>query len=297
VNHCVFIQSNHKQSLGAVVAEYALRRNSRHNEKFAVRPMNASEFPSLQSREGQLYRRAGEWRPWVNDDLQSFTPLRFAPPELMNYRGRALVIDPDVFAVGDVWDLLSRDMGGKAILCRAKSGNKGRRGAFASSVMLLDCEKLRHWNLERDFAALFSGERDYMDWISLRLEDRASIGPLEDVWNDFDHLTAETKMLHNTKRWTQPWKTGLKVDFRPADSFRLFPPRHWLRRARRALFGDYRFAGSYQQHPDPAQERFFFGLLRECMERNVVDAARLRDEIARHHLRSDAFEVLARTAT
>jgi len=33
-------------------------------------------------------------RPWFNDDLQSFTPTRFMPPELMAYQGRAVVIDP-----------------------------------------------------------------------------------------------------------------------------------------------------------------------------------------------------------
>ncbi|MFZ2208930.1 MAG: hypothetical protein WAV22_09725 [Porticoccaceae bacterium] len=47
MNHCVFIQSNHRQWLGAVVAEYALRRNSRRNEKFDIRLMHASDFPSL----------------------------------------------------------------------------------------------------------------------------------------------------------------------------------------------------------------------------------------------------------
>ena len=296
VEHCVFIQANRRQWLGAVVAEHALRRNSRHNDGFEVRILQVEEFPCLQQREGQRFRRGGEWRIWRNDDLQSFTPLRFAPPELMGYRGRALVIDPDVFAQGDVWELLSRDMGGRAILCRAKTGRKGRAGAFATSVMLLDCAKLRHWNLERDFGALFSGERDYMDWIGLHLEDSATIGPLEPEWNDFDHLTPDTRLLHNTKRWTQPWKTGLPVDFRPADSFRLFPPRHWLRRARRALFGDYRLAGRYRRHPDPAQERFFFRLLGECLAAGVVDEARLRAEIADQHLRPDAFEVLARVA-
>ncbi len=296
VEHCVFIQANRRQWLGAVVAEHALRRNSRHNERFAVRIMPVEDFPSLQQREGQRFRRGGEWRIWRNDDLQSFTPLRFAPPELMGYQGRALVIDPDVFAQGDVWELLSRDMGGHAILCRAKTGRKGRTGAFATSVMLLDCARLRHWDLERDFGALFRGERDYMDWIGLHLEDPASVGPLEPEWNDFDHLGPQTRMLHNTKRWTQPWKTGLPVDFRPADSFRLFPPRHWLRRARRALFGDYRFAGRYRRHPDPAQERFFFGLLGECLATGAIDEARLRAEIASHHLRPDAFEVLARAA-
>ena len=45
----------------------------------------------------------------------------------MDYQGRALVIDPDVFAAGDVWDLLQRDMQGHAILCRPKSGSKGKR--------------------------------------------------------------------------------------------------------------------------------------------------------------------------
>lgn len=296
MEHCVFIQANRRQWLGAVVAAHALRRNSCHSERFAVRIMQVEDFPCLQQREGQRFLRGGEWRVWRNDDLQSFTPLRFAPPELMDYQGRALVIDPDVFAQGDVWELLSRDLGGHAILCRAKTGRKGKAGAFATSVMLLDCAQLRHWNLERDFGALFRGERDYMDWIGLHLEDPATIGPLEPEWNDFDHLTPRTRMLHNTKRWTQPWKTGLPVDFRPADSFRLFPPRHWLRRARRALFGDYRFAGHYRRHPDPAQERVFFRLLGECLAAGVVDEARLRAEIASRHLRPDAFEVLARVA-
>ena len=52
-------------------------------------------------------------RIWRNDDLQSFTPLRFLPPQLMGYQGRAVVIDPDIFATGDIWELLSRDMAGK----------------------------------------------------------------------------------------------------------------------------------------------------------------------------------------
>ena len=76
------------------------------------------------------------------DDLQSFTPLRFMPPELMGYEGHAVVVDPDVFAVGDIHELLSRDMQGKAIIGRPRSGTKGAEGGIATSVMLLDCAKL-----------------------------------------------------------------------------------------------------------------------------------------------------------
>jgi hypothetical protein len=37
-------------------------------------------------------------RPWwFNEGLQSFTPMRFVPPELVAYQGRALVFDADVF--------------------------------------------------------------------------------------------------------------------------------------------------------------------------------------------------------
>ncbi len=273
----VFIHTNHRQKLGALVSRYSLRRNSAHAADFEVRFIEVADFPCMLQREGQLYLRDGEMRPWLNDDLQSFTPLRFAPPQLMGYQGRAVVIDPDIFAIGDIWELLSRDLAGAAILCRPKSGRKGRKGAFASSVMVLDCARLEHWRFEENFNEMFAEpgpvRRDYMDWVSLKLEDPATIGPLEEEWNDFDHLTEQTRLLHNTKRKTQPWKTGLKIDYRPADTFQLFPPRHWLRRARRALFGDYRFAGTYAPHPDPAQERFFFGLVRECLEQGEITEA------------------------
>jgi hypothetical protein len=289
----VFIHTNHKQKLGAVVSRYSLQKNSAHAEQFDVKFIEVKDFPCMAEREGQLYLRDGEMRPWLNNDLQSFTPLRFAPPQLMNYEGRAVVIDPDVFALGDVWELLNRDMAGKAIMCRPKSGRKGRKGAFASSVMLLDCAKLRHWRFEENFAEMFKpSKRDYMDWVSLKLEDPATIGLLESEWNDFDNLTEQTKLLHNTKRKTQPWKTGLKVDYRPADTFQLFPPRHWLRRARRALFGEYKFAGTYDAHPDPNQEKFFFGLVKGCLEDGVITEAQLREEMEQGHLRTDALELV-----
>ncbi|MFN2329446.1 MAG: hypothetical protein ABR612_11040, partial [Chromatocurvus sp.] len=70
------------------------------------------------------------------------------------------------------------------------------------------------------------------------------------------------------------------------------PPRHWLRRARRALFGDYKFAGAYAAHPDPAQEAFFFGLVRECLEHGVITESQLQDEIRQGHVREDALELV-----
>lgn len=296
MDHCVFIHTNHKQIVGALVAEYALKRNSQHADKFEVRIIHTKDYPFLLEREGQMYLRDGVKRPWLNNDLQSFTLLRFMPPELMGYQGRAVVIDPDIFAVTDVWDLLSRDMQGNAIMCRMRAGPKGYIDhCKASSVMLLDCAKLTHWKVEQQFNEMFDEERDYQPWVCLKLEDADSIGLIEDEWNDFDKLTRKTKMLHNTRRRTQPWKSGLPIDWRPAERFRLFPPLAWLMRARRHLFGEYGLLGDYKPHPDSNQERFFFGLLKECVEKGIVTEEMIREEIQQNHVRHDALELLERT--
>ena len=295
--YCVFIHSNAKQMLGAKVGSYALRRNSLNADKFDVRIIHTDDYPFLSDFEGKSYSRDRVPRVWLNDDLQSFTLLRFAPPELMGFRGRAVLTDPDIFAVGDIWELLSRDMGDKAILSRMRSGPKGRIDkCWASSVMLLDCAKLSHWDVEKGFREMFEGTRDYQDWVCLKLEDPSQIGLLEPEWNDFDRFNTKTRMLHNTKRRTQPWKAGLPPDWRPAERFRLFPPAAWILRAKRRIFGEYAFVGKYKRHPDPNQERYFFGLLKECLEQGLVSEEEIREEMRCNHVRHDALEVLDKVA-
>jgi hypothetical protein len=289
----VFIQTNPKQRVGAIVAAHALRRNSRQPERFAVEILSTEDFPVLRTHEGDTYRSGGSRRSWCNDDLQSFTPLRFAPPERMGYAGRAVVIDPDVFAVGDINELLDRDMDGMAILCRRRPPKPQRAGYLASSVMLLDCAKLTHWQVDRNFAALFDGGQDYEDWMKLALEPPATIGAFEPEWNDFDTLTARTKLLHNTRRRTQPWKTGLPVDFHINAPLFGIIPQPLIRSLRRLAFP----ADVYQPHPDTRQVEFFFDLLHECLEAQSISEAQLREEIANRHVRADLFEVLARVAS
>jgi hypothetical protein len=158
--------------------------------------------------------------------------------------------------------------------------------------MLLDCAKLTHWKAAEQFHEMFDFKRDYAPWVCLKLEQRDSIGFFENEWNDFDKFTPQTRMLHTTRRKTQPWKTGLPVDWRPAERFRLFPPVGWLMRARRHLFGEYGLLGNYKEHPDKNQENFFFGLLRECLAKGIVSDDFIRSEMQHNHVRHDVFEVL-----
>jgi hypothetical protein len=291
----VYIHTNEKQWVGALVAAYALRRNSANPDAFDVEFLQVKDFEFLRRREGQPFLRGGVTRIWHLNDLQSFTPLRFMPPRLMGYQGRAIVIDPDIFAVGDINELFERDMQGKAVMGRHRSANRDKGQCVATSVMLMDCDRLRHWDAEKEFEELFRYERDYKEWMCLRDEPPENIGYFEDEWNDFDRLTPTTRMLHNTKRRTQPWKTGLPVDFTPADKLKKYPLLALLNRVRGQLFGEYAFLGRYRQHPDRKQEQLFFGLLKECMEQGIVTESLLREEMKRNHVRHDALQVMERT--
>jgi hypothetical protein len=292
---CIFIHTNEKQIVGALVSKYSFQRFASDETAFEVRLIHTKDHPFLAACEGRRYLRGGLMREWVNDDLQSFTVLRFMPPELMDYEGRSIVVDPDVFCVSDVAPLITREMDDKAILARKRGANSAND--FASSVMLLDNTKLKHWTVEKNFEEMFALKRDYSDWINLKLEPPESIGILEDFWNDFDRLTPETRLIHNTHRRTQPWKTGLKVDFRPAERAGSLKPSNLFHRARRALFGEYGGLGHYHRHPDSNQERLFFALLRECVEKGIVTENMLGEQMRLNHLRHDTLEMLARART
>lgn len=279
----VIIHTNDKQMLGALVSAHSYRRNSRDPDGFAVRILTARDYPQLRQN-GRSLLRGGHERAWDPDDLQSFTPLRFAVPDLMGHRGLALVTDPDVFAVGDVGELFRRDLEGKAIWCRPRPGYHKITDPLATSVMLLDCAKLPHWRFADDLEALWAHRLDYLDWINLKREKLDTIGLLEPEWNDFDHLTPRTNLLHNTKRRTQPWKTGLPIDF-------TFRERGLLNFALPIVR---MVAPRYTRHPDRNQEAYFYALLADAIDAGAVTPAQVEHEVRAGHVRPDSPALIER---
>jgi hypothetical protein len=279
----VVIHTNDKQMLGALVSAHSFRRNSRTPDAFDVRIVNAREFPEVQER-GHSLIRGGHVREWDPDDLQSFTPVRYAIPGLLGYKGLAVVTDPDVFAVGDVAELFRRDLEGKAIWCTPRPGYRKIADPLATSVMLLDCAKLKHWRFAEQLRKLWAHEIDYLDWINLRLESLDTIGLLESEWNDFDHLTPKTKLLHNTKRRTQPWKTGLPIDF-------TFKERGLLNFALPIVR---KLAPNYTRHPDPRQEAYFYALLADALDCGAVTPDEVQEEVRLGHVRPDSEALIER---
>jgi hypothetical protein len=279
VKPTVFIQANQRQYLGAKISAHSFRRRTSNPDAVDVRILHTRDFPQLLDG-SRTYVRGGELVRWMPDDLQSFTPLRFAPPQLMGFQGRAVVTDPDVFAVADVAELFARDLDGKSIWAVPRAGDKRRPAYIASSVMLLDCSKLAHWRFDEELDALFSHRFDYFDWMHLRREDRSTIGLLEPEWNDFDRLTAGTKFLHTTKRRTQPWKSGLPIDY----DDQVGGLRGMLTRLR----------PRYGHHPDRNQEALVFSLLADLVDSGEVTSEELRAEMSANHIRHDAPEMIDR---
>ena len=138
------------------------------------------------------------------------------------YEGRAVVIDPDIFAVADIWDLLSRDMHGKAIMCRMRSGPKGLVDKCIRQQR--DAARLRQAHALGRARAVRGDVRftqRLQPWVCAQgTKTRDTIDLFEAEWNDFDRPTADQDAAHH-RRKTQPWKTGLPVDFTPAAQ----PPR------------------------------------------------------------------------
>lgn len=296
----VFVHTNAHEIVAAMVAMYSHQIVSPNADKFDLKLIKQEDYPHLMKRHGQSCIRNRQEAAWYKDVPQSFLPLRFLVPQLMDYKGIAIVTDPDIIAVADIYDLFARDLGDKAILARPVYV-ENRLIGHNSSVMVLDCNRLAHWKWEEQIDAVFNRQRDLQDWIWLNTEPRDIIGNLEAEWNHYDYLNQKRKLLHCTNQTTQPWKTGILYRSENMNN----QPKSWkgkllrlknrnfvsiLGSLKRKLFS--RSNRYYLQHCDPRQEQLFFCLLRKCLETNLISEDLLRSEIAQQHIRPDVFTVL-----
>jgi hypothetical protein len=284
----VYVHTSDSQLLPALVGIHSLRTTGGLKDE-DVRLLRLEGSDLDQRRDGQSYL-AGGVKAWDHTHHAAFHLLRRMIPQLMDYQGRALVVDPDVFAVAPVAPLLGSDMAGKAILARyVPDGYLGDgKPYYSTGVMLLDCSKLKHWTWEADVAGIFNLSLDYWHLLQLKNENESIIGVLDEQWNSMDKLSADTGLLHLTRIATQPWSTGLPLpdDIYDPTYVPSLPTRLWKK-----------IAGQpprlYRAHPEREQERVFFDLLAGCLNQGLLPESFLEAELKAGRLRSDAFEILA----
>lgn len=279
----IYIHTNEKQFLGAKLAKFSIERFLTPNDDVTVDYINVDKLDIFKDFVGKKYLRKGNEITYEKDDLQSFTLSRFMPPELSNYSGKAMVIDPDIFTVKPTEELLNLDLQGKAIACCPK------HSAHDTSMMIMDCEKLKHWDMKKILSNLENKSLDYKDLITLRIENQESILDLPRKWNNLDELNNDTNMIHMTGRLTQPWKTGLKIDFKyeKMKPYFGFIPREPIVKLRGKL------DTHYKEHPDKEIIKFFFDLASEAYKAGAVTDEDIDKAIETKDIRPDFREQLS----
>lgn len=188
----VYVGAVHSHQLLFEVLRWSIRRQTQRS----VQVLSLGELlgPDL-----VLPKRA-ENRPGTPFSFQ-----RFAVPMLAGWRGRALYVDSDQLVLRDIAELHDRPMRfGARLLRRARRGPDGRPGKRASSVMLMQCDRLRDWSPQRIADDLDRGRYSY--------ERLMKLGPIwlkgsfPRHWNSFDHYEpGRTGLLHYTSKPRQPW--------------------------------------------------------------------------------------------
>ena len=138
-----------------------------------------------------------------------FTYTRFLLPHLCNFQGKAMFLDNDMLCLGDVRELDELDMGPYALrvvqhdyqptatvkMYGCPQTSYPRKNW--SSMMLMDCGKLRLWSkqvVETQTGAYLHRFQDIAD---------EAIGEIPKTWNTLDWMDDTTKLIH----WTSggPW--------------------------------------------------------------------------------------------
>lgn len=190
----VYIGTENDQLIPQKVLEYSIHKN-------AKRPVK------VQAVKQEMERVGGT----------NFGFVRFLVPKLNNYQGKAIYLDADQLVFTDINEL--GDMLGSNYAIGLVNQPQGTFGAKPvgqhnqTSVMALDCAKLRDWNPDTMFAhvvpnrsELKPGQIHYRDFMMLTWFDQSQIQPIDPRWNHFNIVEPDSKLTHFSYVRSQPWK-------------------------------------------------------------------------------------------
>jgi lipopolysaccharide biosynthesis glycosyltransferase len=152
--------------------------------------------------------------------------VRFHVPSIFNYEGKAIYLDADQIVLANLQELVDAlDDRYSLALVSDLIGNFGDKPVpkrNETSVMVLNCNKLKSWNPDILFknvvandAILEAGQIHYRDFMWLKWMDEREIQMLDSVWNHFNILRQDSKLVHFSHVASQPWKNPqhLLTDF------------------------------------------------------------------------------------
>jgi len=276
----VYIQSNSYQRLAAKVAAYSFRKQGVSD----VNIIDIDDFPILKKKIGGVYLRNGKKTVYKND-LQSFTLLRFFPPKLNSYKGKLLIVDPDVFSVKSPMSIMNfLNNNNKFLVCTSYNEN------FRSEVMLVDADKIR-WDYEKIIFDLFNLKIDYSDLINLKFIDSNLIQTASSIYNQHDNIIDKTIILHTTNRITQPWKEGLSIDFESYTNwYSVF--KNLIKRLIGREYSKKILSKYYLSHPNTKVNHFVLELFKESFKEGIFNKEEITDAVNKKFISKIFFQKL-----
>lgn len=134
-----------------------------------------------------------------------FSFVRWRVPQLVGYVGRAIYMDADIVVTGNIealWkEAIPED---RAVLARPTADDR-----YFTSVMLMDCAKLKHWDIWKLLDRVQHEPQWFYHtimWASCKSPYRADFAALPKSWNMLDRWDAQTDALHYTDLRRQPWR-------------------------------------------------------------------------------------------
>jgi lipopolysaccharide biosynthesis glycosyltransferase len=201
----VFISSGEASLLERKVLMYSLRRNSKR--ELDIRVFNGTH--NTVEREGHPPQPAPMSLKVKYQNVTEFSNYRFLVPQLCGHTGRAISMDSDTLAFGDIGELFDADMGDSDFLAKPAAYGDKVDERWGLSVALFDCARTR-FALDQYFDEIASGLYEYPDLHQMRPRFLArhpfKVGRLDPRWNEFDHCDSETRLIHYTDLYQQPWK-------------------------------------------------------------------------------------------
>ncbi|MBR0566020.1 hypothetical protein J5J83_07825 [Azoarcus sp. L1K30] len=190
----VYIGTEDDQLIPQKVLEYSIHKNAR-------RPVQVRAVKQ------EIERVGGT----------NFGFVRFLVPKLNGYQGKAIYLDADQLVFTDINELAdSLDDDHSIALVKEPKGTFGAKAVGQhnqTSVMAMECAKLRDWNPDTMFqnvvpnrAELGEGQIHYRDFMMLTWFDQDRIQPIDPRWNHFNIVEPDSKLTHFSYVRSQPWK-------------------------------------------------------------------------------------------
>jgi hypothetical protein len=276
----VLIQSNKFQKIAAEVARYSFIRQGISD----VEIINLEEHDILVKNFGKKYLRNGKLTTFDNNDLQSFTLLRFIPTKL-KINDYCLIVDPDIFAIKNPISEINKILDNKTDIYCTKINDKLR-----TEVMILNL-KNNIWHFDSLIDDLFNKRIDYSDLMNLKFINNKRIKIIDSKFNDHDKINENTIFLHTSNRLTQPWKEGLEINFKNHFS-KIYIIKNYIKFIIGKKYDEKIISNKFVRHPDENIIKIIKNLFEEAYKNNFININKIKSALFNKSISQKFFSSL-----